>query len=143
MASLVVHTIQARTIRAVWLPMETWELWFPDAAATGLPFARGRLDPTDVVWVHAAPAVLAVVVRGEDERVEARAERLERRGERFPMTRLERRGDRLVREDRFPTEGDLGSRVILPGGEVGTLVSWWNAADGSEWRWRLELYNRA
>ncbi|HZQ99854.1 MAG TPA: hypothetical protein VFC93_13680 [Chloroflexota bacterium] len=123
--------------------METWELWFPDAAATGLPFARGRLDPTDVVWVHAAPAALAVVVRGEDERVVARADRLERRGERFPMTRLERRGGRLSREDRFPTEDDLGGRVILPGGEVGALVSWWNAADGSEWRWRLELYNRA
>ena len=29
-------------------PMETWDLWYPGAAATGLPFARGRLDPTDV-----------------------------------------------------------------------------------------------
>ncbi len=37
---------------------------------------------------------------------------------------------------------DLGSLVILPGGEVGTLVEWWNAPDGSEWRWRLEFYNR-
>ena len=34
-----------------------------------------------------------------------------------------------------------GALVILPGGEVGTLVAWWNAADGSEWRWRVEFYN--
>jgi len=122
--------------------METWELWFPDAASTGLPFARGRLDPTDVLWVHAAPAALAVTVRDADERVLAKADRLERRrGERFPTTRLVRRGREITREDRFPTDDDLGSRVVMPGGEVGTLVSWWNAPDGSEWRWRVELYN--
>ena len=48
----------------------------------------------------------------------------------------------FAREDRWPTADDLGSLVILPGGEVGTLVEWWNAPDGSEWRWRLEFYNR-
>lgn len=36
-------------------PTETWDLWYPGAAATGLAFARGRLDPTDVLWVHSAP----------------------------------------------------------------------------------------
>ena len=123
--------------------METWELWFPDAAATGLPFARGRLDPTDVLWVHAAPAVLAVAVRDEAGRLIAGSERLERTGARRPTTRLQRRGREIAREDRFPTDADLGSRVILPGGEVGTLVSWWNAQDASEWRWRIELYNHA
>jgi len=29
-----------------------WDLWHPDAGATGVPFARGRLNPTDVLWVH-------------------------------------------------------------------------------------------
>src|SRR5437763_10807987 len=123
--------------------LQTWELWFPDAAATGLPFARGRLDPTDVLWVHAAPAVVEVTVRDGDERVVARAARLERSGKQLPTTRLERRGREITREDRFPAEADVGSRIILPGGEVGTLVSWWNAPDGSEWRWRVELYNHA
>jgi hypothetical protein len=122
--------------------VQTWELWFPDAGATGLPFARGRVDPVEVMWVHAAPAALSVTVRDESEQVVARAERLERGGERLPLSRLALRGREIVREERWPTDADLGSLVILPGGEVGTLVSWWNAADGSEWRWRIELYNR-
>ena len=123
--------------------MQTWELWYPDAGATGLSFARGRVDPTEVMWVHAAPAALDVTVRDANEAVVARAERLERRGERLPLTRLSLRGHAVEREDRWPTDADLGSLVILPGGEVGTLVAWWNAPDGSEWRWRLELYNHA
>ena len=41
----------------------------------------------------------------------------------------------------FFAGGDLGSLIILPGGEVGTLLEWWNAEDGSEWRWRIEFYN--
>jgi hypothetical protein len=121
--------------------VQTWDLWYPAAAATGLPFARGRLDPTDVLWVHAAPETLAVTVRDGDDRVVARADALKRRGEQLPTTRLAIEGNRLVREDRFPTTGDLGACVILPGGEVGTLVEWWNAPDGSEWRWRVEFYN--
>jgi hypothetical protein len=65
-----------------------------------------------------------------------------REGDYLPMTRLAVGDGGFAREDRWPTEQDLGSLVILPGGEVGTLVEWWNAADGSEWRWRLEFYNR-
>ena len=42
---------------------------------------------------------------------------------------------------RWPHDGDLGALVLLPGGEAGTLQAWWNAADGSEWRWQVELYN--
>ena len=33
--------------------LETWDLWFPGAAATGLSFARARMDPSDMVLVHA------------------------------------------------------------------------------------------
>jgi hypothetical protein len=77
--------------------MQTWELYYPEAAATGMPFARGRMDPADVLWVHAAPPTLSVTVREGDERIVARGERLERAGERYPMTRLARRGDRIVR----------------------------------------------
>jgi hypothetical protein len=57
--------------------VQTWELWYPAAAATGLEFARGRLDPTEVLWVHAAPERLAVTVREGDDRVIARGEPLE------------------------------------------------------------------
>jgi len=121
-------------------PTEIWDLWYPGGAATGLPFARGRLDPTDVMWVHAAPKKLDVTVRAMDGTVRARSE-VTRDGGYLPMTRLQVSGSTISREDRWPAEADLGSLVILPGGEVGTLVEWWNAPDGSEWRWRVEFYN--
>ena len=121
--------------------METWDLWFPEAGATGLPFARGRLTPTQVLWVHAVPATLDVTVRDADEQVVAQGKSLERTGERLPLTRLAREGDAITREDRWPTDADLGTPVIFPGGEVGILIAWWNAEDGSEWRWQVEFYN--
>ena len=120
--------------------LQTWDLWYPKAAATGLPFARGRLDSTRVLWVHAAPDMLIVWVR-DGERVVASGTDLARLGEELPTTRLWIEGNEVRREDRWPTSADLGSLVILPGGEVGTLVEWWNAEDGSEWRWRVEFYN--
>lgn len=120
---------------------QTWELWYPAAAANGLYFARARIDPSDVLWAHAAPDVLAVVIREGEDGIVARATELRRDGAYLPMTRLQRSGDSITREDRWPRESDLGALVILPGGEVGTLVQWWNAGDGSEWRWRVEFYN--
>jgi hypothetical protein len=121
--------------------LHTWEVYYPEAAATGLPFARCRIEPTEVLWLHSAPEKLAVTVRQGDDRVIARGEPLERSGEKFPMTRLIRDGETIRREDRFPTEGDLGELVLLPGGEAGHLRGWWNAEDGSEWRWQVEFYN--
>ncbi len=121
--------------------LQTWELWYPGGGATGLPFARGRLDPTDVLWAHSVPGKLTVTVREGDERIVAHGEALSRTGDNTPMTRFERVGDEVRREDRWPTSDDLGALVILPGGEVGTLVEWWNAPDGMEWRWRVEFYN--
>jgi hypothetical protein len=122
--------------------LQTWELWYPAAGATGLEFARGRIDPTSVLWVHAAPDRLAVTVRSGDDRVTARGEPLERQGRGYPMTRLSVEGDAVKREDRWPTDADLGAIVILPGGEVGVLTAWWNAEDGSAWRWSVEFSNR-
>ena len=122
-------------------PAETWDLWYPNAAARGLPFARGRIDAAPILLVHAAPDALDVEVRDDDGALLARGRGLRRTADR-PMARLRRVGDRVTREDLWPEEEDLGRPVILPGGEVGVLKSWWNAADGSEWRWRLEFYNR-
>jgi len=122
--------------------METWELYYPESAATGLAVARARIDPTTVVWLHAAPPVLAALVREGDDRLVARGEPLRRAGAQFPMTRLERQGANVVRQDRWPTDSDYGAVVILPGGEAGILKSWWNASDGSEWRWMVEFSNR-
>lgn len=122
--------------------LQTWELYYPEAAATGIEVSRVRIDPCDVVWLHSAPPVLAVTVREGDDRVIARGPSLHRSGAHFPMTRLERQGDAIAREDRWPTDADLGAVVVLPGGEAGILKTWWNATDGSEWRWQVEFFNR-
>jgi hypothetical protein len=122
--------------------LQTWELWYPSAAATGLPIARARIDPVEVAWAHAVPRTLAVTVRRGDDRVVARGEPLERSGPYLPMTRLAIEGEAVRREDRWPTDADLGAIVILPGGEAGVLTAWWNAEDGSAWRWSVELSNR-
>ena len=119
---------------------QVWDLWYPDAAAQGLPFARGRLAATDVLLVHAAPARLDVVVRGDHGEVQAQGSGLARTAER-PMARLSVRDGQIAREDLWPTDDDRGRPVILPGGEVGILLGWWNAEDGSEWRWQVEFYN--
>jgi hypothetical protein len=120
--------------------MQIWDLWYPNAAAQGLPFARGRLDATDVLLVHAAPDTLRVEVMDEAGVRLAFGDQLRRTAER-PIARLRRDGAAVTREDLWPEEHDIGRRVILPGGEVGVLLSWWNAPDGSEWRWRVEFYN--
>jgi hypothetical protein len=120
--------------------LQLWDLWYPQAAATGLPFARGRLDATDVLLVHAAPPMLTVELRSDDGRRLAFAQDLPQTADR-PMTRLTRQGGRIARLDLWPEPEDLGRPVILPGGEVGLLVQWWNAEDGSEWRWQVEFYN--
>lgn len=121
--------------------LQTWELWYPGSGATGLPIARARIDPVDAVWAHSLPRKVAVTVRRGDDRVLARGEGLVRRGRFVPMTRLRLDGDAVTREDRWPTEADLGAIVILPGGEAGVLTAWWNAKDGSAWRWSVEFSN--
>jgi hypothetical protein len=121
--------------------MEIWDLWYPNAAAQGLPFCRARVDPTDELLVHAAPDALRVEVRDDDGVLRASADQLRLAGAYFPMTRLRREGALVVREDGWPLAGDIGRVVLLPGGEAGTLREWQNADDGSEWRWSIEFYN--
>jgi hypothetical protein len=121
--------------------MEIWDLWYPDAAAQGLPFARGRLRTTAVLLVHAAPERLRVEVRDDDGAPLAQGDRL-RRTAKTPIARLRRRDDQIEREDIWPGDADIGAPVILAGGEVGILTAWWNAEDHTEWRWSIELNNR-
>jgi len=121
--------------------METWELWFPKAAATGLPFCRSKIDPTDTVMVHSAPPSLEVIVRDERGDVIAEGKDLQAMQE-SPMCRLTRQGEKIVRQDVWPVQDDAGTVVLLPGGEAGRLLQWWNAGDHSEWRWRVEFYNK-
>ncbi len=120
---------------------EIWDLWFPNAAAQGLSFALGRMDATDTLLVHSAPDSLRVEVRDDTGHRLAFADGLERTADR-PMTRLTRSNGGITRVDEWPTDDDIGLPVIMPGGEVAILKSWWNAEDGSEWRWTVELYNQ-
>ncbi len=119
---------------------QIWDLWYPEAAAQGLPFARGRLAATDVLLVHAAPSSLDVDVRNDDGQMLAQGRGLGRTAAR-PMARLTVRDRQIMREDLWPADDDMGRPVILPGGEVGILLGWWNADDGAEWRWQVEFYN--
>jgi hypothetical protein len=119
---------------------QTWDLWIADVGATGISFARGRLDATDILLVHAAPQKLNVEVRNSEGMVIARGENLSGTAD-TPMARLHRQGAKITREDIWPTGADLGTRVIVAGGEVGTLQKWWNDAEQQQWRWSLEFYN--
>jgi hypothetical protein len=120
--------------------LQIWDLWYSKAGATGISFARGRLDATNILLVHAPPPVLTVEVRTDSGERLAYAQDLEQTAD-LPMARLTIEGEQIKREDLWPTQSDIGQVVILPGGEVGKLISWWNAEDGSEWRWQVEFYN--
>ena len=124
--------------------LETWDLWFPGPGATGLPFARARVNADQAgerLLVHAAPRQLQVTVRDESGAVVAAGTGLERHQE-GPMSFLVRHGTTVTLEDGWPTDQDIGRVVILPGGEAGILKSWWHADDKREWRWRIEFYNQ-
>jgi hypothetical protein len=124
--------------------LEIWDLWLPGPGATGLPFARSRInakDAGDRVLVHAAPQRLQVTVTDSAGQVVARSDRLERH-QPGPMSFLVRHGATITLEDGWPTEADIGRVVLLPGGEAGILKSWWNADDRKEWRWQVEFYNQ-
>src|SRR5438270_11007502 len=89
-----------------------WDLWIADVGATGISFARGRLDPTDTMIVHAAPEKLNVEVRDSEGTIIAKGESLARSAD-TPMARLRRQGNAITREDNWPTEADYGTLVIV------------------------------
>ena len=120
----------------------TWDLRNPDGGMLGLEFARGVADATDCMLAHSLPERVNVTVTEESGDVVAAGEELAS-DESRPMARLWMRGDRVERENVWPDDTDLGRPVILPGGEVGILRSWWNADDGSAWRWQVEFSNSA
>lgn len=120
--------------------LQYWAVWYPKAGATGILVGRGLIEPADSVILHAAPEVLTVEVTDQSGERLAIGKDLEKTLD-SPMCRLSRQGERVLREDIWPTQLDIGSLVLLPGGEVGVLIEWWNAADRREWRWQIEFYN--
>ena len=117
-----------------------WEIRSAEGGSLGLEFATARIQATQRLLAHALPRKISVEVRGDDGSRVARGEDLQADGD-SPMACLTIDGATVRREQLWPDESDVGTLVILPGGEVGTLTAWWNAADGSEWRWQVEFYN--
>ena len=124
---------------------EIWDLWMDAVGATGLSFARSKVDADaagDRVLVHAAPARLSVSVRSADDgSVVAEGTGLERT-ESGPMSYLVRDGGVIRLEEGWPSPDDIGRLVLLPGGEAGVLTAWWHANDRSAWRWSVEFRNQ-
>jgi hypothetical protein len=121
--------------------VHVWSLRYPFAAATGVEFARGRLDPTTVLLAHAAPEALTVEVYENGSRLVAIGQDLLRKGEPTPITRLTMDDERIRRDDIWPEEVDIGLPVILPGGEVGILTAWSSAPDHMSWEWSVRFSN--
>ena len=117
-----------------------WEIRNPDGGATGLEFARARMGNHTTVLVHSTPSRIDVIVRDEAGATLASGNDLEHDVV-APMTRLTIRDGSVDRENLWPTGSEVGLPVILPGGEVGILESWWNAEDRSSWRWQVEFSN--
>jgi hypothetical protein len=101
--------------------LQYWAVWYP-------------------ILLHAAPDVITVEVFDERGHRLAYGKDLERT-QNSPICRICRDGSTVLREDTWPVQADIGSVVMLPGGEVGLLKSWWHAEDRQEWRWQVEFYN--
>jgi len=123
------------------MTVQVWDIRSPDGGSTGLAFARARIDATDRLIAHALPSRITVEVRDENGSVVATGEKL-KAGEHGPMAMLSIEGRSVRRQPIWPTDDDLGTPVILPGGEVGILTAWWHADDHSAWRWSVEFSNR-
>lgn len=123
------------------IALQLWEVWYPKAAATGLLVARGRLDPTKQLLLHAAPPQISVAVTDTTGRRLGFGQDLEQT-DNSPICRLCLCAGQITREDIWPSMADLGLPVLLPGGEVGILRGWWHADDRRCWRWQVEFFNR-
>jgi hypothetical protein len=119
---------------------QIWDLWIPDVAAQGVAFARSRLNPAQVLLVHAAPEKLTVEVYDDNRIILAQGTDLIRTAN-TPMARLQLEVKQVTRQDIWPTEAEIGLPVILAGGEVGILQRWWNDVEEQQWRWSVEFYN--
>jgi hypothetical protein len=121
--------------------VHVWSLRYPFAGSTGVEFARGLMDPTPVLLAHAAPEALTVEVYENGSKLIAIGQDLIRKSDPTPITKLRIDGERITREDVWPGDNDIGLPVILPGGEVGIMTEWSNAADLTSWEWSVRFSN--
>jgi hypothetical protein len=96
-------------------------------------FGKGWAFPGEPLLLHGVPRFLRY--RRTDVESEW-SDPLERDGD-HPMTLLHM--DERRREDLWPTGEHAGLPVLLPGGEVGRLLRFEHAEDGSTWTWQVEF----
>jgi hypothetical protein len=107
-----------------------------------LEFAQARIQAGHTsILVHAPPNAIDVdatvngaqlIATGRDLRGEGSA----------PMSRLRIEGLRISRTDVWPTEADLGTIVVLHGGEAGELLAWDTDDEMLHWTWSLRFRGR-
>jgi hypothetical protein len=120
-----------------------WEIRNPDGGSQGLEVARGRSGAHDTMLAHAMPERIDVTVTDPEGTMVSVGRDLRDDTCSTPISRLTVTRSGVRRENIWPTDEDVGLPVILPGGEIGVLTAWWNADDGSSWRWSIELQNHA
>lgn len=114
--------------------------WFVRApgGADGVAFARGRSEVLDRILIHAAPPVIDVEVFDNGERLLASGTHLAARQDAGPIEVLALDGVRILRSSARPAD-EIGSAVLLAGGEIGRLTAWMFDEDGERWTWSLRF----
>lgn len=117
-----------------------WELCNPDGNMLGMEVGCAIMEADDTVLGHALPEREDIEFRDQAGNSVAR-DREFKADQGTTIAQLSIRDETMQREQVWPGQSDL-KRPVIPGGEVvGILKTWWNAADGSEWRWQAEFHN--
>jgi hypothetical protein len=115
----------------------TWCVRAP-GGADGVAFARGRSEVLDRILVHAAPPVIDVEVFDNGERLLASGAHLAAQQDAGPIELLALDGLRVVRSPTRPQD-EIGSAVLLAGGEIGRLTGWTFDQGGDRWSWSVRF----
>jgi len=118
-------------------PHEAWSVETSRDGERWRSLGKGWVFPGEPLLVHGASSLIRF------RRSEPKGDwvgPLERTAD-LPMTLLELEAGR--RSELWPGEEHLGLPVLLPGGEVGRLVSFEHSPDGTRWTWSLRFEGEA
>jgi hypothetical protein len=119
-----------------------WTIRTSDGGATGLEFAQARIEARHrSILVHAPPTAIDVDVSSNGSQLIAMGRDLRGDGS-APMSRLRIEGLRITRTDVWPADADLGTIVVLHGGEAGELLTWDTDGELLHWTWSLRFRGR-
>ncbi len=118
---------------------EGHEAWVVETSKDGDAWRRlgkGWVSPGEPLLVHGASSL----IRFRREHGGDWIGPLDRTAD-LPMTLLRLQDE--SREELWPTAEHEGLPVLLPGGEVGRLISFDHSPDGKRWTWSLEFRGEA